>query len=99
MRAGSARTFQMNFHFFGKIKWAQKRDRSLGLHPNERNLESRLWQNRSWLGAGETQQSKYGVFPHSSHVPDVGLPRPDSIRLQADEVGGGSGGYARRLLR
>lgn len=37
----------------------------------------------AWLGAGEThKQSKYGVFPLSSHIPDVGLPQPDSIGIR-----------------
>lgn len=52
MQAGLVRIFLMNFHFFGRIKWAQKRDRSLGLHPNEKNLEALA--ERAWLGAGET---------------------------------------------
>lgn len=57
----------------------RERESSLGLHPNEKNLESWLWQKRAWLGAGETHSKANMVsspfhptyLMQASHSPTV----------------------------
>lgn len=78
----------MGFHVFRDVKGTQKRERSLGLHPNEKDLESQVWQVCLAGCWGNTQAEQIWYLP-------TFLPQLDSIGLQAEEaVGGGAEGGA-----